>query len=258
MTLAHGVTDASGAFTIDLSIPQFPIDGGPNPNAPTHNALIMRQEHPIGVYHLSKDFQDALGTLTETIFIGLMATIFGLVLAIPFSFLAARNIMFANPITRVIYYLVRLVFNILRSIEPLILAVIISIWVGLGPFAGTLALAVHTIASLGKLYSEAIESIEEGPLEAIRATGANWLQVIVYGVLPQIVPPFISFTLYRWDLNIRSSTILGAVGGGGIGFKLLEFLHQSNYYGAGLCVWLIAIVVSVIDYTSGEVRERFI
>ncbi len=251
--------DASGSFTVDVTIPNFSIDGNePDPQNPTHNKLIMRQEQAKGTYQISEDFTKALSRIVETIFMGLMATLFGLVGAFPLSFLAARNLMGGNPVTLIIYSLIRLLLNILRAIEPLILAVVFVIWVGLGPFAGMIALALHTVSSLGKLFSEAIESIEPGPIEAIQAVGGNWLQVIVYGVIPQVVPSYVSLTMYRWDLNIRSSTIIGAVGGGGIGFILLEFMRQGNYEAAGLCVWLIAIVVSIIDYASSEIREKFV
>src|SRR5690606_35850345 len=126
----------------------------------------------------------------ETIAQALMATTLGAVLAIFLSFFAARNLMMINPLTAGIYYLVRTVLNILRAVEPLIMAIVFVVWVGLGPFAGVLALTVHSVAALGKLYSEAIESIEPGPIEAITATGANRAQVVWYGVLPQVWPPF--------------------------------------------------------------------
>jgi phosphonate transport system permease protein len=132
------------------------------------------------------------------------------------------------------------------------------VWVGLGPFAGMLALALHTVASNGKLYSESIENIEPGPIEAIQATGANWFQVIVYAIIPQVTPPFVSFTVYRWDVNVRSSTIIGAVGGGGIGFLLIQWIRLSDYESAGIAVWLIAIVVSVLDYARSRIREEFV
>ena len=185
-----------------------------------------------------------------------MATAFAVVAAIPLSFLAARNLMTRNPIGTFIYYVVRTVFNALRAIEPLIMAIIFAVWVGIGPFAGVLALAVHSIASLGKLYSEAIESIDAGPIEAITATGASPLQVIVYGVIPQVIPPYISFTIYRWDINVRMSTIIGMVGGGGIGFILQQWINLFRYRQAGTAVWCIALVVAIMDYASSKVRER--
>jgi ABC-type phosphate/phosphonate transport system permease subunit len=120
------------------------------------------------------------------------------------------------PLGMTVYNTARTILNALRSIEPLIMGIVFVIWVGIGPFAGVLALTLHSIAALGKLYSEQTENIDEGPLEAIQATGANRLQTIIYAVVPQIVPPYIAFTMYRWDINVRMSTIIGFVGGGGI------------------------------------------
>ena len=157
-----------------------------------------------------------------------------------------------------IYTLTRTVMNVVRSIEPLIWAIVATIWVGLGPFAGSIALTLHTIAALGKLYSESIESIETGPIEAIQATGANRLQTIIYAVIPQILPPFISFTIYRWDINVRLSTIIGLVGGGGIGFLLIQWIRQFQYENAGIAVWLITITVATLDYISSSIRQRFV
>ena len=157
-----------------------------------------------------------------------------------------------------IYTLTRTIMNIVRSIEPLIWAIVGVIWVGLGPFAGTIALTLHTIAALGKLYSESIESIETGPIEAIQATGANRLQTIIYAVIPQVLPPFISFTIYRWDINVRLSTIIGLVGGGGIGFLLIQWIRQFQYENAGIAVWLITITVASLDYISSSIRQKFV
>jgi phosphonate transport system permease protein len=158
----------------------------------------------------------------------------------------------------ILYTVTRTLLNIVRSIEPLIWAIVASVWVGLGPFAGTIALTLHTIASLAKLYSEAIESIDPGPLEAIEATGATRLQTIVYAVIPQILPPYISFTIYRWDINILMSTIIGLVGGGGIGFLLIQWIRLYDYEAAGIAIWLITITVATLDYLSSEIRERFV
>lgn len=157
-----------------------------------------------------------------------------------------------------IYVTVRVILNIVRSIEPLIWAVIGIIWVGPGPFAGFIALTIHTIAALGKLYSEAIESIDPGPIEAVQSTGADRLQTIVYAVVPQILPPFIAFTIYRWDINVRLSTIIGLVGGGGIGFLLIQWIRLFQYEQAGIAVWLITITVAALDFVSAEIRERFV
>lgn len=156
-----------------------------------------------------------------------------------------------------IYYMSRTTFNTLRSIEPLIMAIVFVIWVGLGPFAGALALGLHTVAGLAKLYSEQVESIDQGPLEAVRATGATRLQTVVYGVVPQIVAPYMSFTMYRWDINVRMSTIIGFVGGGGIGFLLQQNIALLDYRAMAAQILAIAIVVATMDYVSSRLRERF-
>lgn len=160
------------------------------------------------------------------------------------------------PSGMVIYYVTRTILNALRSVEALVMAIVFVISVGIGPFAGILALGLHTIVSLGKLYSEQVESIMDGPLEAIQATGANRLQTIVYAVIPQIIPPFISYTMYRWDINVRMSTIIGFVGGGGIGFLLLQNINLLNYRAASTQMLAIAVVVAMMDYVSSVLRER--
>jgi phosphonate transport system permease protein len=217
-----------------------------------------QQVSSVGKGRPSTELKLAIEKITETIFIGMMATFLGVILAIPVSFIAARNLMSANRLTVAIYYAARGVLNIVRSIEPLIWAIIFVIIVGLGPFAGILALTVHSIAALGKLYSEAIESIDPGPIEAIQATGANWLQTVIFAVIPQVIPPFVSFTIYRWDINIRMSTIIGFVGGGGIGFLLAQWIRLLDYRAAGIAVWFIAITVAILDYVSAEIRQRFV
>jgi phosphonate transport system permease protein len=121
-----------------------------------------------------------------------------------------------------------------------------------------MALTLHSIAALGKLFSEQVEGIDEGPVEAITATGANKLQIITFGVIPQIVPPFIAFTLYRWDINVRMSTIIGFVGGGGIGFVLSQNIQQLRYRQASVMMLSIAIVVASLDYMSSKIRKKII
>ena len=175
----------------------------------------------------------------------------------PAGFLAASNITERGSVGTTVYYLTRSFFNITRSYEPLVMATVFAFWVGYGPFAGTLALTVVTIASLGKLFSEAVESIDRGPIEALQATGANRLQVVVYAVIPQIVPDFVSFIIYHWDINIRISTIIGFVGGGGIGYYLSQQINSLiSWHKAGTAIWAIVIVVWAMDFLSSEVRKR--
>ncbi len=258
---ANGTTvvltpDDTGAFRFTFNAPNFTIPSVAVGAIPS--TVIVRQVELQGALRPSSDLLLALSLMVETIYLGLMATFFGTIFAIPLSFIAARNLMSGSRVTLTIYYVTRTLLNAVRSIEPLIWAIIAAAWVGLGPFAGTIALTLHSIASLGKLYSEAIESIEDGPIEALQASGANWLQVIVYAVVPQVIPPFVSFTVYRWDINVRMSTIIGAVGGGGIGFILIQWICLGNFNSAGIAVWLIAIAVSVLDYISSQLRVAYV
>ena len=187
-----------------------------------------------------------------------MATVLGGALAIPFSFLAAKNLTGKSVFSSWIFYITRAVFNILRSIEALLYVAIFVFWVGIGPFAGMLALAITTFALMGKLYSEAIENIDPGPIEAITATGANKLQSIGYAIVPQIVPPFLSYLIYQWDINIRMATIIGFAGGGGIGLMLSTYFGSLQYHKAGTVILAIVIIVALMDFTSAKIRERFV
>ncbi len=188
-------------------------------------------------------------------FISVPAIVVGVVMfGLSFMFDVERPV----PTGMIIYNITRTILNALRSIEPLIMVVAFAVWVGIGPFAGVMALALHTIASLGKLYSEQVENILTGPIEAVTATGANRLQTIVYAVIPQIVPPYIAFTIYRWDINVRMSTIIGFGGGGGVGFLVQQNLNLLKYRDASVQMIAIAIVVATLDYASAKVRERII
>lgn len=203
-------------------------------------------------------FSTTLIDVLKTLLMALMATTMAIFIAVPISFLGARNLISGHPVGTVIYYVVRTILNILRSIEPLIMAIIFAVWVGIGPFAGVLALAIHSIASLGKLYSEQIENIDPGPIEAVTATGASRFQVIVYGVIPQIVPPYLSFTIYRWDINVRMSIIIGAVGGGGVGQPLFQYIGLLKWRSAGMVLWLVVALVWLMDFASAKLREKIV
>ena len=200
----------------------------------------------------------AEGLMVITIFLGIIATAFAIVIAIPLSFLGARNIMTGNPITAVVYVVIRLIFTIIRSIDVLILVILMVFLFGIGNAAGVIALAFHNIGVLGKLYSEAIEGIDPGPIEAITATGANRFQVIWTAVLPQIVNPYISFTIYRLDANVRLAPILGLVGGGGIGLLLFQSINLLHYGAAGLIIFMIVVTVATMDFVSAQIRKRLV
>ena len=198
----------------------------------------------------------AEGLMVITIFLGVIATAFAILVALPLSFLGARNIMTGNPVTAAIYVVVRFLFTIIRSIDVLIVVIITAILFGIGNAAGVIALAFHNVGVLGKLYSEAIEGIDAGPLEAITATGANRFQVIWTAVIPQIVNPYISFTIYRLDANVRLAPILGLVGGGGIGLLLFQSINLLHYGAAGLIIFMIVVTVAAMDFFSAQVRRR--
>jgi phosphonate transport system permease protein len=245
-------TDAKGSFSLSMVMPYRLIP--PAFSGQQIHRVEARQISAVGGLIPSEPLLLTIGLMVETIFMGMMATFFGILLSIPISFLAARNLMSGSPITYAIYFITRTVLNIVRAIEPLIWALIAVVWVGLGPFAGILALTIHSVAALGKLYSEAIEGIDAGPIEAIEATGATRLQTIVYAVIPQMIPPFVSFSIYRWDTNVRMSTIIGLVGGGGIGFLLVQYVRLLDYRAAGIAVWFIAVTVAILDYVSAEIK----
>jgi phosphonate transport system permease protein len=200
----------------------------------------------------------AEGLMIATIFLGIVATGFSLVVALPLSFLGARNIMGGHPVTAAIYIVVRLVFTIIRSIDVLIVVIICAVLLGIGSAAGVVGLAFHNVGVLGKLYSEAIEGIDQGPLEAITATGANRVQVIWTAVIPQIVNPYISFTIYRLDANVRLAPILGLVGGGGIGILLFQSINLLEYGAAGLIIFMIVVTVAAMDFASSQIRKRLV
>jgi phosphonate transport system permease protein len=243
-------TGPDGAFSLTLEMP-----ASFTPGAYSLRADVIS---PTGTWSMSETLSLSLDKMVETIFLALMGTFFGVVLSVPLSFLAARNLMAGSGVGTLVYYLTRTFFNLTRSVEVMIVAVIMAVVVGIGPFAGVMALVIHSIGALGKLYSEAIESIDHGPIEAVTATGASRLQVILFAVLPQVIPQFISFTLYRWDINVRMSTIIGFVGGGGIGYLLIQYINLLQWNQAATVIWLIAIVVAVMDYASAVIREKVV
>jgi phosphonate transport system permease protein len=215
-------------------------------------------EEVAGRAQLSDTVKTVIELSAVTLLMALLATTIGSLFAIPLSFLAARNVMGDTRLGRAVYYGLRTVFNVTRSIEPLILVLIAATWVGAGPFAGVLALALNNIPNLGKLFSESIEEINPGPVEAVTATGANRLQTLAFAVVPQLVPPFLAFIIYQWDINIRMSTVIGFVGGGGIGQQFRIWVSLNQYSAAGTAIWAIVIMVWTMDYLSAKARERLV
>ena len=244
-------TDANGGFTAQVEV--RPINATVN-GVPSH--LQAMTSVPVGKIIPSQALRDVINALMVTIFMALLATTAGTIVAGPISFLAARNIMGVSIFGKAVYTVTRSILNITRSFDSLVLATIFALWLTFGPFAGVLALTIATIASLGKLFSEAVENIDPGPLEAVSATGANSAQVVLYAVVPQIIPDFISYIIYHWDINVRISTILGFVGGGGIGYYLSQRINVLEYRKAGTAIWAIVLVVWAMDFLSAEIRKK--
>jgi phosphonate transport system permease protein len=244
-------TDANGEFTAQVEV--RPINATTN-GVPSH--LQAMTAVPVGRIIPSQALKDVINALMVTIFMALLATTAGTIVAAPVSFLAARNIMGNTVLGKTLYTVTRSFLNITRSFDSLVLATIFALWLSFGPFAGVLALTIATVASLGKLFSEAVENIDSGPLEAVRATGANSAQVILYAVVPQIIPDYISYIIYHWDINVRISTILGFVGGGGIGYYLSQRINVLEYRKAGTAIWAIVAVVWAMDFLSAEIRKK--
>jgi phosphonate transport system permease protein len=195
--------------------------------------------------------QTIVGATLETVQMALAGTFVALLFAFPIGFLAARNTT-PHP---ALYYGVRTVLNFLRTIPDLALGLLFVAAVGLGAFAGTLALAIHTATVLGKLLSESIENIDEGVVEAIRATGAAYPQILSFAVLPQILPDLISFTLYRLETNIRAASVLGLIGAGGIGYLMNTSFRTFQYQEAAAIVLILITLVMLVDYLSSRLRS---
>ena len=203
--------------------------------------------------------KESFSDLIVTLFMAVMATLFATVIAVPLSFFAARNLT-RGVVGRFVYTILRGAMSVFRSIEPLVWAIVFLVWVTSrhASFAGVLALWIHSIADLTKLYAERLESVDEGLMEAISATGATRSQVLRYGVVPQIINPYISFTLYRFDINVRMATVVGLVGAGGIGQRLIAYLSGQRYTSAGTVMLLIVAAVWSIDYLSSRLRAKLL
>jgi phosphonate transport system permease protein len=195
--------------------------------------------------------QTVLGATLETVQMALAGTFLALVIAFPIGFLAARNTT-PHPI---VYFGVRAALNFVRTIPDLALGLLFVAAVGLGAFAGTLALAIHTATVLGKLLSESVENIDGGVVEAIRATGAGYAQILSFAVVPQVLPDLISFTLYRLETNIRAASVLGLIGAGGIGYLMNTSFRTFQYQEAAAIVLVLIALVMLVDYLSSRLRN---
>jgi len=197
-----------------------------------------------------RDFDYYLAETILTVQIAVWGTALAVVAAVPFGILSSSNI-----VPWWIYQPVRRLMDAFRAIHEVVFAVLFVVAVGLGPFAGVMALFIHTTGILAKLFSEAVEAIDPRPVEAIRATGATRLQEVVFGVIPQVLPLWISFSLYRFESNVRSATVLGLVGAGGIGQVMFESIRGFYYSETATILILVVVTVTVIDLLSQQMRR---
>jgi phosphonate transport system permease protein len=210
----------------------------------------------LGLESLPPDFSDAtswIKPLWDTLAMSVAGTAMAIVLSLPVALLAARNTT-PHPL---LYHPARWLLNTLRAIPELIMGIIFVAAVGFGSLPGVLALGLHSVGMVGKFFSEAIEHVSEAPIEAVRSSGAGPLQVILHGVLPQVLPQMIDVSIYRWEYNFRASTVMGMVGAGGIGFELIGSLRIMQYQDVSAILIVILAMVTLVDGLGTFLRKRF-
>jgi phosphonate transport system permease protein len=191
-----------------------------------------------------------LSEMIISIHIAIWGTVLAVICAVPLGLLCAENIAPAW-----VYQPVRRLMDAFRAINEMVFAMLFIVAVGLGPFAGVMALWIHTMGVLGKLFAEAVEAIDPRPVEGVRATGANVLEEILYGVIPQVLPLWISYSLYRFESNVRSASVVGMVGAGGIGVVLHESIRGFDYAETAAILFIIIVSVTLIDIVSARIRR---
>lgn len=205
---------------------------------------------------LPPDFSDAaswLQPLLDTLAMSVAGTALAVSLSLPLGLLAARN----TAPNAVVYHLARGLLNALRAIPELIMGIIFVAAVGFGALPGVLALGLHSVGMVGKFFAEAIEHVDNAPVEATRAAGARPMQIILHGILPQVLPQMADVSIYRWEYNFRASTVMGMVGAGGIGFELMGSLRIMQYQEVSAILLVILAMVTLVDGLSAALRKRF-
>jgi len=196
---------------------------------------------------------DWIAPLIDTLAMSIAGTAIAVTVSVPLAFLAARN---TSP-HPVVFQITRTILNGLRSVPELIMGIIFVAAVGFGALPGVLALGLHSIGMVGKFFAEAIEHVDEAPIEAADAAGATRLQVLYHAVLPQVLPQFADVSIYRWEYNFRASTVMGMVGAGGIGFELMGSLRIMQYQEVSAILIVILVMVTLVDSLSGYLRKKF-
>ena len=195
----------------------------------------------------------AVGKIFESLYVAWIGTIIGALLSFPLSFLAATNVA-----PRAVRIPIRQLFNAIRAVPELIVAMILLTVTGLGPWAGALAIGLHSVGTLGKLSTEVIETSDAGPLEAISSAGGRWVSQMRWGMIPQVMPTVVGYWLFRFEINVRASAVLGMIGAGGIGGELVSQLNFRNFPEVGAVLIMVIIMVVAIDTISGWARRRII
>lgn len=200
------------------------------------------------------DGEDLLRGLLITLEISILGTVISTIISVPLAFLASVNMSTKKAISGS----GKMLLSFIRTFPEIVMAILFIKAVGPGSFAGVLALGLHSVGMLGKLFSDEVEQIDKGPIEALTAAGANRLQILMYAVLPQVLPGFLSYTLYRFEINVRSATILGVIGAGGIGTPLIFALSTRDWDRVGIILLGIIVMITIIDILSGAIRKKLI
>jgi phosphonate transport system permease protein len=239
------------AYVTELDVTRI-VDG-----LPKMGDFLARLVPPIRIAYIRTDVGEWywgvdkwLGLLGTTLLMALLATTLGTLGGGPLSFLASRNLMSHGAIC----WVTRRVLEIARAVPDLVWALVFVFAFGLGPLAGVLAIAVHSLGAQGKLFAEANENVDMQPVEGVRAAGGRWTDQIVYGVLPQVLPNFVSYTFWRLEINVRLATIIGFVGAGGIGVELYDAIALNYIADAGAILLIVALTVFAIDAVSEHLR----
>lgn len=213
-----------------------------------------------GLFHPDWDYvyipagEDLLRGLLETFAIAVIGTFIAAVICIPFAFLGARNFIKVRPVTG----MTKFILSVIRVFPEIVMALIFIKAVGPGSFSGVLALGIHSVGMLGKLFVEDIERLDFTSVEALKASGANKTKTLIFAVIPQILPSFLSLVLYRFELNLRSASILGLIGAGGIGTPLIFALQTRSWDRVGIILIGLVIMVAIVDLISGAIRKRIV
>lgn len=231
-----------------------PFNGIKETAGQVSKAILSGLFSPDWDYVYLPDGEDLLRGLLDTFAISVLGTVISAVICLPFAFWAAAN----KSGSSLISGSGKILLSLIRVFPEVVMALLFIKAVGPGSFAGVLALGLHSVGMLGKLFSEEVEQIDTGPKEALIAAGANRWQIIRFAVMPQVLPGFLSYTLYRFEINLRSATILGVIGAGGIGTPLIFALSSRNWPRVGIILLGIIVMITLIDFISGAIRKKII